>query len=81
MTTETRGDLESFHRFTANVLRSGIPDLSPEECLEWWRSIQDEWEENVAGILEAVAEMEAGEGQPASEVLADLRRTIESRRK
>jgi hypothetical protein len=55
---------------------SSTPDLTPEEAIDLWRAShpQDDFEETVLALKEAIAELEAGEkGQPADEFLREFR--------
>lgn len=69
-------ELAQFHRFVEGILGEGNVDISPEECLDQWRSLHpsdDELAASAAAVRAAIAESEAGLGRPAEQVLAELR--------
>ncbi len=78
MDTKTQTQLELFHRFVNEHLRNGGKNLSPEECLEFWRAqhpAPEELEESVGAIRRSLADMEAGDtGRPLEEVVDEIRR-------
>lgn len=58
-------DLAEFHRFVAEQLASHGPTLSPEECLDAWRSehpMPEEFAESIAAIQRGHEQMQAGQG-------------------
>jgi hypothetical protein len=70
-------ELESFYRFLTTQLTKGGSTLTPEECLELWRTQHPLHEEPQAGtqaIQEALDDMEAGDnGQSLQEFLTGFR--------
>lgn len=73
MATETKSELLEFHQFTADVLRSGIKDISPEECLELWRAQQHELDTSLAAIRRGIEDAKAGRSKPLEQFLRDFR--------
>ena len=74
MPTQIETQLQSFHEFVTKQLKNGQRDLTPEQALAKWR----ERNETVKAIQEALDDMEAGDtGEPADEVIAELRRGIQ----
>lgn len=80
MSTNRKSELQAFHEFLAGMLQAGQTDMSPEECVAWWRQIQEEMDESVAAIREGLAETEAGGGQRLEDVLQELRKQMQRRR-
>jgi hypothetical protein len=78
MSTDTHQELLNFHHFVSEQLNSGQPCLSPEEALEVWRlqnPSEEEFEEDVEAIREALADMEAGDtGRPFEEFDREFRK-------
>jgi hypothetical protein len=76
MTAQGNSELAQFHQFVGQVL-SSTPDLTPEEAMDLWRAShpqEDDFEETVLALKEAIAELEAGDiGQPAEEFLREFR--------
>jgi len=69
MATECKNDLESFHQFVGDRLKSGGANLSPEQVLALWRDRL----ETVEAIREGLDDVKAGRVRPAGEVLEELR--------
>jgi hypothetical protein len=72
----TQHDLDSFHHYALGKLQdSGAASI--EELFDQWRianpTPEDE-EEIHAAIRQGLADIEAGRGRPADDVLAELRR-------
>jgi hypothetical protein len=78
-------ELRDFHQFLGEKLKNGSAQLSPEEALDEWREQHPEgieFEDDTEAIQEALDDMANGDhGRPAEEVLAELRRRIESKTK
>ncbi len=72
----TQQDLDSFHRFAQQKLQNGGAE-SIEELFDLWRieqpSPEDENEIH-AIIRQGLADIKAGRGRPAEDVISDLRR-------
>ncbi|MFV0445711.1 MAG: hypothetical protein ACK5Q5_19180 [Planctomycetaceae bacterium] len=69
----TRAELESFRRFVDGQLNSDSADeLELEDYLQRWRA-DCERDETIAEILEAVAEIDDGQGSSLEEVDARIR--------
>jgi hypothetical protein len=70
-------ELDAFHRFVGVQLANGGSTLTPEECLDLWRSqhpLDEEIDAGIEAIQEALDDMEAGDsGQPLEEFLAEFR--------
>lgn len=68
----TREELDQFHQFAIEqISRSGSP-LELDDLVTNWRELRERLE--VKAILErALAEMDAGLGRPAFEVMEELR--------
>jgi hypothetical protein len=70
-------ELESFHRFLGDQLAHGDSMLTPEECLELWRTQNPSDEERgveAQAIREAIDDMRAGDaGRPLQEFLTEFR--------
>ncbi len=68
MSTNSQGELASFHQFVAVKLSENCADLSPEDVLDLWREehpLQDDDPDAVAAVEEALADMEEGDlGRP-----------------
>jgi hypothetical protein len=68
MDSNTRVELEAFHRFLEDQLSSGACPLSPEECLDLWRAQHPlDWQvwADINSVKEALADMDAGDsGRP-----------------
>ena len=81
----TKSELRDFHRFLGGKLKNGSAHLSPEEALGEWREQHPEgveFEDDTEAIQEAVDDMLNGDhGRPYQEVIADLLRRIESKKK
>ena len=78
MSIDANQEFQSFHNFIGQQLGSGMAALSPEEALEAWRlqnRSQDEMEEDVQAVREALADMAGGDlGMPVDEYLAAFRK-------
>lgn len=76
MATQGNSELALFHQFVGQVL-SSTPDMTPEEAMDLWRASHphdDDFEDTVLALKEALAELEAGEkGVPAEEFLREFR--------
>ena len=77
MTSVAASELQQFVQFIQAKLTAGETQLSPEEVLDQWRDehpSDEEFEENVRAIQEALDEMDAGErGISAAESVRRLR--------
>jgi hypothetical protein len=60
MATESKSELESFHRFLGEQLASGGADLTPEECLDLWQTQRRERAETMEAIRQGLADIAAG---------------------
>jgi hypothetical protein len=73
-------ELEEFHAYVGERLRTAKERLSPEEVLDEWLLLHPDpqvHEENVKAIKAAIRDMEAGDrGRPAEEVLRDIRNEL-----
>jgi predicted transcriptional regulator len=67
-------ELNSFHQFALNSLRSRDEYVSLENLLETWRAQKDRDEVNTA-IRDGLADIEAGRYRPAAEVMEEFRKT------
>ena len=77
-------ELADFHRFLSEKLENAGCRLSPEQALDEWRSehpFPEELAESVAALKVALAEADSGQGKPVDEVIAEIRRRIETTRK
>lgn len=66
-------ELNSFHKFALDSLRSRDEYVPLEKLLEIWRA-REEREEVNAAIRQGLAEMDAGKGIPVDEFLAEFDR-------
>jgi hypothetical protein len=77
MAIDPAAELARFQQFLAQHLQLGHA-LTPEEALDLWRlqnPCPDEFAKNVAGIREALADMDAGDhGVPFEEFDREFRR-------
>lgn len=80
MSTNRKSELQAFHEFLGGMLQAGQTDMSPEECVAWWRQVQEEMDESVAAIRQGLADVEAAGGQPLEEAFKEIRQEIERRR-
>jgi predicted transcriptional regulator len=64
-------ELNSFHEFAVDSLRSRNEDVSLERLLAIWRARQEREEVNAA-IRRGLADVEAGRVIPADQFLADF---------
>lgn len=73
-------ELQEFAQFVQAKLAAGETKLSPEEVVDQWRDAhptEEEFEENVQAIQEALDQMNAGEkGITAAESVRRLRERI-----
>jgi predicted transcriptional regulator len=72
----TQQDLDSFHRFAQEKLQNGGAE-SIEELFDLWRIERPSAEEQAeihAVIRQGLADIKAGRGRPADEVMSELRR-------
>jgi hypothetical protein len=80
MSTVVSTELQEFAQFIQAKLTAGETKLSPEEVLDQWRDAhpsEEEFEENVQAIQEALDQMNAGEkGVTAAESVQRLRERI-----
>ncbi len=65
-------ELNSFHQFAQDSLRTRDEDVSLEKLLEIWRAKTERDEVNAA-IREGLADIEAGRYRPAAEVMEEFR--------
>lgn len=68
----TKEELESFHEFACNQVEQG-DDLSIDEILMDWHDSRDRDEINSI-IRQGLADIDADRGQPAREVMEELRK-------
>jgi hypothetical protein len=77
MSTNSQGELASFHEFVAIKLSESSGDLSPEEVLELWREKHpplDDSDDATAALREALNSIAAGDdGIPFDEFERDFR--------
>ena len=66
-------ELNSFHEFAMDSLRSQGEYVSLENLLETWRA-QKEREDINAAIREGLADIKAGRYRPAAEVMEEFRK-------
>ncbi|MFN0018523.1 MAG: hypothetical protein ACKVP0_09705 [Pirellulaceae bacterium] len=66
-------ELNNFHQFALDSLRTRDEYVSLENLLEIWRA-QKEREEVNAAIREGLADIEAGRYRPAAEVMEEFRK-------
>ncbi|MBI1900278.1 MAG: hypothetical protein HYS13_04070 [Planctomycetia bacterium] len=67
-------DLLEFRQFLDAQIASGRANLTPEETVRLWRESRREFEETVAELKDALADVAAGDrGVPAGEFMKDLR--------
>ena len=64
-------DLNDFHQFALSV-RHENASASVEELVAQWRAVKERAETNEA-IRQGLVEIEAGDGRPAAEVMADMK--------
>ena len=68
----TKEELDSFHRFANTVVDEGEAELSLEQLVIKWRANQRAAVNDA--IREGIADMNAGLGRPAGEVMEELSR-------
>jgi hypothetical protein len=77
-----QNELAEFHRFLSEKITNGGCSLSPEEVLDEWRAdhpSSEEFAASVVAVRQALADMDRGDlGRPADEVIAEIRRRIET---
>lgn len=76
MTSDVQNQLEAFHRFIGEQLNNGGTSLSPEECLDLWRtehSDPQQLEESVAAVKRALDQADRGEALPLEEFDREFR--------
>jgi hypothetical protein len=77
MSTNSQGELASFHQFVAIKLSENRADLSPEEVLELWREKHPplgDSDDATAALREALNSIAAGDdGIPFDEFERDFR--------
>jgi predicted transcriptional regulator len=66
----TNDDLNNFHQFAISA-REDNTDATIEQLLAQWRATKERAETNES-IRQGLAEMEAGEGQPLDEFIAEM---------
>lgn len=66
----TNDDLNNFHQFALNA-REQHTDATIEQLLAQWRATRERAEANES-IRQGLTEMEAGEGQPLDEFVAEM---------
>lgn len=78
MDSDTRIELEAFHRFLEDQLSSGGCSLSPEECLDLWRAqhpLDERIDEDINAVKDALADMDAGDsGEPFDQFCDQFRK-------
>jgi hypothetical protein len=76
MLGERVDELSDFCRYATEQAAQGQSQLTPEECLEMWRSenpAPDDLADSVAAIRRALRQSDAGLGRPLDEVIDELR--------
>jgi len=75
-----QNELEQFHAYVGERLRTAEWRVSPEEVLDEWLLLHPDPQahaENVMAVKAAIRDMEAGDrGRPADEVLRDIRHEL-----
>ena len=70
-------ELEAFHRFLGDQLANGDAALTPEECVDLWRTrnpAANDLHSDVLAIKEALEDMAAGDhGIPLEDFLSEVR--------
>jgi len=73
----TQEQIDSFHSFATEQLRTGGKDKTVDQLYDQWRfenPSPEEFEENVAAIQGAIDDMNNGDtGRDADEVIAEVR--------
>jgi len=69
----TQNQIDDFHQFATDRLKSGGAELTIDDLLIEWDSSRNRDEINEA-IREGLADIEAGRTRPADEVTEELRR-------
>lgn len=69
----TQHQIDDFHQFATNRLKSGETKLTIDDLIIEWDSSRNRDEINDA-IREGLADIEAGRTRPAAEVTEELRR-------
>jgi hypothetical protein len=74
MDTTTPTEAESFQIFLSREIANGGRHKSPEELVDDWRRQQRELHESVAGVQEALDEIDRGvPGRPLREIAHEIR--------
>lgn len=74
MATKSTSELKAFRHFLDRQMENGRRGLTPEECVELWRSEQRERAAANEGIRRGLRDMKAGRGQPLEEFAAEFRK-------
>jgi len=69
----TQGELNSFHRFATERLRTSEAELTIDDLVIEWDSMRNREQINAA-IREGLADIDAGRTRPADQVTEELRR-------
>lgn len=73
MVPTTQTEAEAFQLFLSHQIANGGRHKSPEELVEQWRRDQQELQESVAAIREALENMENGaRGQTVEQVALEM---------
>ena len=73
--------LESFHRFASDRVKTGGEDLTMDELYDLWRLENlppEELQDSLESLRRGLADAEAGRVRPADEVLEELRTGIKA---
>jgi hypothetical protein len=73
----SREDLDSFHQFAIGRIDQSDLELTFDDLIVEWDSQRNRAEINAA-IRQGLEDVEAGRTRPASEVLKELRRNLDS---
>jgi hypothetical protein len=74
MATQQPTDAEVFQVFLAQQVATTGRTKSPEELVRLWRDRQQEHDDTLDALHEAIADVEAGRVHPFDEVNAEIRR-------
>ena len=67
-------ELADFSRFLTEQLSSGETDITPEQALELWRTIQREREDANEGIRRGLEDVRAGRGDPLDQYVSGFKK-------